>query len=331
MSDMEGRTVNVEFGRLAAARKIMGVGPSTGSLAKDRVNAERWILRFGSATKPDDRAAIDAGEHSVIIRPAQEAAASPWVLYIHGGGMVYYSTAIFQPFLRVLAGTLHVPVEAFEYLKAPEHTVEQSVERLGRHIAARCHALADRQLVIAGDSVGGLLALYVSLRVLPGAFSRIVLIYPVLDLQTERESYRTFGEGYFLDSGTMRLFRSILNPFFSGRAFDPFALSESDLARLPACSIVTSGCDVLRDEGLAWVGHLANRSVRLRHQHFPDLPHDFCLYAGKLNSARSAVAEIAKTAFYLEERYEQKGRIENGSQSQCSSTTAMVDRSCRQG
>ena len=303
MSDTEGGAVNVEFGRLALARKIMAVRASTGSLAQDRVNAERWISRFGSVAEPDDDASVDAGEHSVIIRPAQEAAASPAVLYIHGGGMVYYSTAVFQPFLRALAGTLHAPVEAFEYLKAPEHTVEQSVERLGRHIAARCHTLGDRQRVIAGDSVGGLLALYLSLRVLPGAFSRIVLIYPVLDLQTERESYRTFGAGYFLDSAVMRHFKSILNPFFSERAFDPFALSESDLARLPACSIVTSGCDVLRDEGLAWVGHLADRSVRLRHQHFPDLPHDFCLYAGKLDSARSAVAEIARTAFHLAETH----------------------------
>lgn len=302
MSDPDGPAVDVEFGRLALARKIMAVRASTGSLAADRANAERWISRFGSAAEPDDGASIDAGEHSVILRPAQEAAAGPYVLYIHGGGMVYYSTAVFQPFLRALAGTLHAPVEAFDYLKAPEHSVEQSVERLGRHIAARCRTVADRPLVLAGDSVGGLLALYLGLRVLPGAFSRIVLIYPVLDLRTERESYRTFGAGYFLDGDSMRLFKSILNPFFAERAFDPFALSESDLARLPAVSIVTAGCDVLRDEGLAWVEHLADRSVRVRHQHFPDLPHDFCLYAGRLISARNAVAEIAGTAFSREER-----------------------------
>lgn len=297
MPDVKRRAMNVQFGRLAAAKKIMAVRASTGSLAEDRANAERWILRFGSMAEPDDGASIDEGEHSVIIRPAREAAASPYVLYIHGGGMVYYSTAIFQPFLRELANTLHAPVEAFEYLKAPEHTVEQSLERLGRHIAARCRTLADRQLIIAGDSVGALFALYLSLRVLPGVLSRIVLIYPVLDLRTERESYRTFGEGYFLDSDAMRLFKSILEPFFTEHAFDPLALSESDLARLPACSIVTSGCDVLRDEGLAWVEHLTDRSVTLRHQHFPELPHDFCLYAGKLDSARSAVAQIARTAF----------------------------------
>ena len=115
--------------------------------------------------------------------------------------MVYYSTATFQPFLAALADAMHAPVEAFDYLKAPEHTVEESVELLAEHIAARCETLADRQLVLAGDSVGALLSLYLSLRVLPGAFSRIVLIYPVLDLHTERESYQTFGEGYFLDRG----------------------------------------------------------------------------------------------------------------------------------
>ena len=279
-------------------------GPaSTGSLAADRVNAERWIRRFGGGVEPDDGASVDPGEHSVIVRPGRTAPASPYVLYIHGGGMVYYSTAVFEPFLRRLANTLHAPVEAFEYLKAPEHTVEESVRRLGRHLAARCRTLADRQLVLAGDSVGGLLALYLSLRALPGVFSRVVLIYPVLDLRTERESYRTFGAGYFLDREAMRRFRSLLEPCFVDRAFDPFALSDEDLSRLPACSVVTAGCDVLRDEGLAWVAHLADRSVAVRHQHFPDLPHDFCLYAGRLEAARRAVSEIAGTAFQPEERH----------------------------
>ncbi len=301
MSDVRQQAVHAEFGVLAAARKIMAVAASTGCLTTDRLNAERWITRFGSVVDPDDGASVDAGEHSVIVRPEREATASPYVLYIHGGGMVYYSTAIFQPFLRTLANALHAPVEAFDYLKAPEHTAEQSLARLGRHIAARCRTLPGRQIIIAGDSVGGLFALYLSLRILPEVFSRIVLIYPVLDLRNERESYRTFGAGYFLDSDVMRLFKSILEPFFAARAFDPFALSERELALLPACSIATSGCDVLRDEGLAWVEYLTDRSIAVRHQHFPELPHDFCLYAGKLQSARNAVAQLARTAFRPEQ------------------------------
>ncbi|MDX2294045.1 MULTISPECIES: alpha/beta hydrolase fold domain-containing protein [Streptomyces] len=288
-----------EFGRLAAARRIMAVRASTGSLTQDRANAERWIARFGGAVDPADGAAIERGPHSVTVRPPREDPDSPWVVYIHGGGMVYYSTDVFQPFLRTLAGTLRAPVEAFDYPKAPEHTVEEAVERLADHIAARCGESTGRPVVLAGDSVGGLLALYLSLRVSPGAFARIVLLYPVLDLRTERASYRAFGEGHFLDRDAMRTFLSFLEPFFSARDFDPMRLSESDLARLPGTSIVTAGCDVLRDEGIAWAELTAARSPGLRHLHFPDLPHDFCLYAGRLASAGSAVAEIARTAFPL--------------------------------
>ncbi|MFD4375611.1 alpha/beta hydrolase fold domain-containing protein [Streptomyces sp. NPDC058486] len=302
MPDTGTATLHPEFGRLAAARRIMAVRGPTGSPAEDRANAERWIARFGGAADPDDGATVAAGPHSVTVRPAREAADSPWVVYVHGGGMVYYSTAVFQPFLRRLATELRSPVEAFDYLKAPEHTVEESVERLAERIASRCRELTDRPIVLAGDSVGGLLSLYLALRVLPGVFSRVVLLYPVLDLRTERPSYRDFGEGHFLDRDVMRLFTSFLAPFFAARDFDPMDLAEDDLARLPDCSIATAGCDVLRDEGLAWAEFMAARSPGLRHRHFPDLPHDFCLYAGRLASAGSAVTEIARTAFPLEER-----------------------------
>ncbi|WTO38887.1 alpha/beta hydrolase [Streptomyces achromogenes] len=302
MSDLRTPSLDAEFRRLAVARKLAGAAVSAGSPAQGRINAERWISRFGSAPEPEDDAAVETRDHSVIIRPRQEAADSPWIMYVHGGGMVYYSTAVFRPFLRTLAEDLQAPVEAFDYLKAPEHTVAESVRELAAHVTERCRDLAGRRLVLAGDSVGGLLALYLGLRVLPEVFARLVLIYPVLDLHTERESYRTFGEDHFLDRDSMRLFKSVLAPFCAQAGFDPMALPPDDIARLPACSVVTAGCDVLRDEGLAWVERLADRPVDVRHRHFPDLPHDFCLYAGKLTSARSAVAEIARTAFPLDEK-----------------------------
>ncbi|WP_181795393.1 alpha/beta hydrolase fold domain-containing protein [Streptomyces sp. WELS2] len=297
MSDLGTPSLNVEFGRLAVARRLAGAPVSADSPARGRIDAERWISRFGSAPGPEDDAAVEARDHSVVIRPRREAADSPWVMYVHGGGMVYYSTAVFRPFLRTLAEDLRAPVEAFDYLKAPEHTAEESVKELAAHVAERCRDLAGRRLVLAGDSVGGLLALYLSLRVLPGVFSRVVLIYPFLDPHTERESYRIFGEGHFLDRDSMRLFKSVLAPFCSMAGFDPMALPPDDIARLPPCSVVTAGCDVLRDEGLAWVEQMTERRADVRHRHFPDLPHDFCLYAGKLTSARNAVAAIARTAF----------------------------------
>jgi len=300
MTDSTWRGMHVEFGRLATARKIMGVSARVGSLTHDRVNAERWIRHFGGVVDAQDGATVEMGELSMVVRPAQEDAASPWVLYIHGGGMVHYSAALFEPFLRMLANHLHAPVEAFDYQKAPESEIAHSVDQLAESIEARCAALSGRRLIIAGDSVGGLLALYLSLRILTGRFSQIVMIYPVLDLQTERESYREFGKGFFLDADAMQLFKSFLGPFFASRDFDPSALSDVDLARLPDCLLVTAGCDVLRDEGLVWARQMADRSAPMRHRHFPNLPHDFCLYTGKLASADAAVVEFAKIASALD-------------------------------
>ncbi|GAA1407907.1 alpha/beta hydrolase fold domain-containing protein [Oerskovia paurometabola] len=297
MVESERSALHPEFGRLAMARSLVTAGGSTGRVDDDRRNAERWVGLFGGEADLEDEAHEDQERRSVVIYPEKEAPGSPWVLYLHGGGMVYYSTSTFRPYLRILADRLGAPVEALDYDKAPEHDVMRSVADLAARIAGRCREVTDRPLIVAGDSVGGLLALYLGVRVLPRVFSRIVLIYPVLDLDVEHESYQAFGTGYFLDGVDMRYFTSLLQPFFREIAFNPMDLSDSDLSALAGCSIVTSGCDVLRDEGLEWARYVADRSADVRHLHFPDLPHDFCLYAPKLSSARRAVEQIAGEAF----------------------------------
>lgn len=288
-----------EFARLAVARALVSGGRAAGtSLADDRRNAEQWISRFGGASSSGREANPRTRSGSVVVRPTRQGTDDTddtWVVYVHGGGMVHYSTAVFEPFLQVLADALGAPVEAFDYDKAPECPVSRSIDDLAERVASRCRELDGRRLVLAGDSVGGLLALYLGLRVLPGVFSQVVLIYPVLDLRTERESYATFGEGFFLDRDRMRVFASLVEPALRARDLDPMHLSAADVARLPPVLVVTAGCDVLRDEAFAWVAAVQGRGADVRHQVFPDLPHDFCLYAPRLGSARRAVESFAQS------------------------------------
>ncbi|ROM90341.1 hypothetical protein BK658_26740 [Pseudomonas brassicacearum] len=286
-----------EFRALAAARKIIGGGRPAISIMEDRANAERWIRRFASG-EIEAGAHIVKGEHATVIHPvaADGAAqrANMRVLYIHGGGMVYYNSAIFTPLLQFWANTLGTPIEAFDYQKAPEHTLEESISGLMQCIDAQ---LDDdgRPTVLAGDSVGALLALYIATRHRPGRFAKLLLIYPVLELQSEHPSYAEYGEGYFLDASAMRRFREFLLPYFQTHGFDPFKLSAEERCALPPCTLVTSGCDVLRDEGLSWKVAMEKSDVAVRHYHFDDLPHDFCLYTGKLDVARTAVKRILST------------------------------------
>lgn len=288
--------LDADFARLAVARALM-VGPVRPDrpLVEDRRVAERWVARFGAGPAGVEVRGERTSAGSLVVRPSGAAGARDdvRVVYLHGGGMVYYSAAVFAPFLQVLADEVGAPVECFDYAKAPEHAVGESVDDLARRVRERCHALAPRRLLLLGDSVGGLLGLHLALRVCPGAFERVGLLYPVLDLHGERGSYDEFGEGYFLDRDRMRLFRGLLRPALAERDLDPMHLTDADLARLGSPLVVTAGCDVLRDEGHAWVDGLRARGVAVEHQVFPALPHDFCLYAPRLPAARDAVRSIA--------------------------------------
>lgn len=286
--------MEAEFTRLAAARRIMAAGRPDGSLAQDREAAERWIRRVAMGPADDDRVEVEERGGDVVARPRGDPPTTR-ILYVHGGGMVYYSPSLFAPFLALLAARTGAVVEALDYPKVPDRPVDACVDALVDRIAERAVPAPGERLVLAGDSVGGLLALYLATRVLPGAVSRLVLVYPVLDLHTERGSYQAFGTGHFLDAATMGRFKGFLAPCFAARGFDPFALGDDEVAALPPCVVVTAGCDVLCDEGVAWAHALRTGGAAIDHRHFAELPHDFCLYAGTLSSARDAAEVIADT------------------------------------
>jgi acetyl esterase len=287
--------LHADFRALAAARKIMARAGAMRTLADDRTGAERFIARFGSSL-PAAAPASARGAHATTVFPAPGAAtAGPRVFYIHGGGMVYYSTATFRPLLQFWADRLGTAIEAFDYLKAPEHDAGAAIARLGDDIASQLALEPGRPVMLAGDSVGALLALYIATRILPGAFRKLCLIYPVLEVHVDYPSYRHYGEGFFLDAGAMQRFRAVLAPWCLAKGFDPFALGEADLASLPDCRLFSAGCDVLSDEAHAWENALREQGRAVHHHPFLDLPHDFCLYFGKLPAAERAVLHILST------------------------------------
>ena len=53
--------------------------------------------------------------------------------------------------------------------------------------------------------------------------------------------------------------------------------------------------DELRDEAFAWVRQLGARGADVGHLVHGDLPHDFCLYAPSLRSARHGVEAFARS------------------------------------
>lgn len=279
-----------DFANLLAARKfVTGRTPASGVDA-ERQRSARWIEHL--ATPVTARVEYHDGVRSFYPQQSERGAVSGEIFYLHGGGLVHYSTEVFAPFLSLLCEATGRVVRAFDYPKAPETAMHDIVASLDARLA---RALAQTDSVeLVGDSVGGLLALYFASRRFRTKISRLQLLYPVLASHQDYPSFIQYGSGFLLDAQTLAEFAAHWLPWMREQGFEPLA-DDFDFNALPPCVLHTAGCDVLCDEGLAFERRARAAQAPLRHLHQPNLPHDFCLYAGKLASARQGVDALIQS------------------------------------
>ena len=88
----------------------------------------------------------------------------------------------------------------------------------------------------------------------------------------------------------------VLVPVRGGNApDDPRAALSSlaDLTGFPPTYLLVAGLDPLRDEGVAFADVLRKSGVRTRCREYPDMPHGFLLFAGRLSRAVEGLSEVA--------------------------------------
>lgn len=275
-----------DFANLLSARRLLGklAGNEQPEQARDR--SARWIDSF--ATQTSSGVSVADGVRTFTpfeVRDTRE------VFYLHGGGLVHYSTAVFTTFLSALSDATGRVIRAFDYPKAPETPMADIVDHLERALANALVAVAEPPELM-GDSVGGLLALYFSQRRFAASFSRLHLIYPVLAMHHEFASHRQYGAGYLLDTSTLANFAAHWQPWCDAERFNPLT-DDFPFGTMPPCELHSAGCDVLRDEAQAFAERAARHQASVNLHIHADLPHDFCLYVGKLDSAKRGVATIA--------------------------------------
>ena len=86
------------------------------------------------------------------------------ILYIHGGGFVACSPATHRPVTAALARMTHFPVFAPSYRLAPEHRFPAGLDDVCSAYHWLIRQFPSRNVVVAGDSAGGGLALSLMLR-----------------------------------------------------------------------------------------------------------------------------------------------------------------------
>jgi acetyl esterase len=159
--------------------------------------------------------------------------------------------------------------------------------------------------VVAGDSAGGNLAAVSALRARdfggpPVAMQ--VLIYPVVDSDLNRRSYREYeGNELILNRGDMAWFWDHYAPDPAARV-NPYAspLRATDLSGLPPAYLITAEYDPLRDEGEQYAQALRAAGIPVAARRWDGVPHGFFAMAGSLDAGGEAqrwAAERLRAAF----------------------------------
>lgn len=266
-------------------RKIVDQVQS-GTVIKPPVSIEDQTLNVGPT-----------GQVSVrILRPQNTQKILPVIIYIHGAGWVFGNAHTHDRLIRELAVGTQAAVVFPNYSLSPEAKYPTAIEEIYAVVnwvaqEGHVHGLDPKQIMVAGDSVGGNMTAAVTLMAKARggpAILRQLLFYPVTDASFETESYYKFSTGYFLRRDAMRWF---WDQYISDNkqrdeiTACPLRATVDQLRGLPPALIITAEADVLRDEGEAYANKLREAEVNVTSVRFLGTIHDFVMLNALANTA----------------------------------------------
>jgi len=288
----------------AAAAGLPSIAELTPAQARDRVRAGDAAVPAGPALRAVTDQVI--GPTAIPVRRYQprQVRASATVVWFHGGGWVTGDLGYSDQICRLIAEEAGAEVISVGYRLAPEHRFPAAVQdglAAARWVASGGAGPPPGPVVLAGDSAGGNIAAVCAQQLAPGpevTLAGQLLVYPVLDDDTSRDSYRR-NDGVVLGAREMSWFFDHYCPV-GERGSPLFApLRAPDLAGLPPTVIAIAGHDPLYDEGAAYARALAAAGVRVTVLDYPALVHGFLRFTGITPAAAAAARELARAAARL--------------------------------
>ena len=216
------------------------------------------------------------------------------IFYCHGGGYMTGSCLYARSLTMKLAKYTHHDVFCFDYRLAPEHPYPAALEdalAAWEHILTQGHA--PQNIIVAGDSAGGNLALALTLTLrlknmeLPKC---LVLFSPWTDMTASSESYQT---NLMLDP--------VLDPYYIRKAASSYlAGSEetspfvsplfADLTGFPPTYIQVGENEILLEDSVQLHRHLLECNVFTRIDIFSNMWHVFQMTP--IRTAREAILKV---------------------------------------
>ena len=228
-------------------------------------------------------------------------------MYFHGGGWVLGGFDTNNRLVRELGNSAQVAIVFVNYTPSPEAKYPVSLEQAyaaAKWVAENGQTLNvdSTRLAVAGDSVGGNMAIAVTLLAKERGGPNIkfqLLFYPVTDANFDTPSYMEYQDGYFLTREGMKWFWD--NYMIEGTnrkepTVSPLQASIEQLKGLPPALIINGELDVPRDEGEAFAHKLMEAGVVVTAVRYHGTIHDFVMLnpITKTPAARAAVEQASQ-------------------------------------
>ncbi len=229
---------------------------------------------------------------------APDVRAERVVLYLHGGSFAFRFPNAHASLAGRICGPLRARALIPDYRLAPEHPFPAAVEDC--HAAYRgllAQGLDPRNIVLAGDSAGGNLALVTLLRARAAGLplpACAVLLSPALDCTMGSPSMATFdGRDPMIRLASLlvlrRLYVSSPHQYTDPHVSPLFA----DFRGLPPLLFQAGTTELLRDEATRAADRAFAAGVDVELELWPGVAHVFQL-AGFLPEARRAIDHIVR-------------------------------------
>lgn len=262
------------MGRPRAARRLMA--QATGAVYRELAPADGW----------------PGGEQ--LAAPGVSAT-SPVLLYLHGGGYIACSPETHRSLVGSLVQRLEARAFVPRYRLAPEHPYPAALDdaKAAYRYLLDVAGVAPHQLIVAGDSAGGGLALALVMAVRDAAWplpAAVVTYSPWTDLAVTGGSLDENSERCAMFAGdTIRRAAR----FYVGDA-DPRTPYVSPLygsfAGFPPLLLHASTDEVLRDDTLRVAERAREAGVDVELALWARVPHVWQFFAAVLPEARASLA-----------------------------------------
>lgn len=271
------------------------IGPPHGAVFQRRVVAALALLMPGRGGVLRYRSRARGVPVQIVAPRAGETGGA--MLYLHGGAFCLGGPWTHRNISSHLAVNAGLPVWVPDYRLAPEHPYPAAIDDAFACYAAMLdHGYRAAQIVIAGDSAGGALALALALRLRERGYTApagLALISPVTDASLGGATIRErAGADPMLRRGWVE--QGIA--WYAAPSDAGTSVLDQDLRGLPPMIVQVGDQEILLSDSVRLAEHAAQCGVPCELQIHMGRWHVFHLQALYLRSARRALQALADFA-----------------------------------